>query len=101
MRKKPNTTKKAAAPAGRTAKPATPKTAPARPAAAKPKPKRTTPRAPVSPGTDAIAKRAYYIAEQRRADGQPGDEQGDWIEAERQFRAEASGKKRPSKSKAP
>ena len=101
MRKKPNTTKKAAAPAGPTAKPATPKKAPARPAAAKPKPKRTTPPAPVSPSTDAIATRAYYIAEQRRAHGQPGDEQQDWIEAERQLRAEASGKKRPSKSKAP
>ena len=101
MRKKNDPTKKATAPPARPAKPATPKKAPARPAAAKPKPKRAPQPAAVSPSTDAIATRAYFIAEKRRADGLPGDEQQDWIEAERQLLAEAAGKKRPAKSKAP
>ncbi len=101
MRKKNDTAKKATAPAARPAKPATPKKAPARPAAAKPKPKRASPPASVSPSTDAIATRAYFIAEKRRADGLPGDAQQDWIEAERHLLAEAAGKKRPAKSKAP
>lgn len=78
MRKKSNTTKKAAAPARRTAKPKTPR-APA----------------PVPPpSTDDIATRAYYLAEKRRTDGLPGDEQQDWIEAERQLRAEAARSKK-------
>ena len=98
MRKKSNTTKKAAAPAGRTAKPATGKQAPARRAAAKPQAPRAT--APVPPpSTDDIATRAYDLEEKRRTDGLPGDEQQDWIEAERQLRAEAAGQKRPAKSK--
>lgn len=36
-----------------------------------------------------VALRAYFIAEKRRADGLPGDEYQDWIEAERQLRTEA------------
>ena len=40
-----------------------------------------------------IALRAYFIAEKRQQQGQPGDSQSDWIEAERQLRAEASGTK--------
>ena len=42
--------------------------------------------------TDAIALRAYFIAEGRQATGGHGDEHGDWVEAERQLRAEAGRK---------
>jgi hypothetical protein len=38
---------------------------------------------------DDIALRAYYIAEKRRNFGLPGDEDQDWIEAERQLLAES------------
>src|SRR5438105_14951776 len=37
---------------------------------------------------DDIALRAYFIAEKRRNRGIPGDEHQDWLEAERQLRAE-------------
>jgi hypothetical protein len=37
-----------------------------------------------------IALRAYYIAEHRRNLRLPGDEVGDWVEAERQLRKEAA-----------
>jgi hypothetical protein len=36
-----------------------------------------------------VALRAYYIAERRRKLDVPGDEMGDWVEAERQLRKEA------------
>ena len=36
-----------------------------------------------------IALRAYYIAERRGKLGLPGDEMGDWVEAERQLSTEA------------
>lgn len=36
-----------------------------------------------------IALRAYYIAERRQKMGWPGDSTNDWVEAERQLRAEA------------
>ncbi len=36
-----------------------------------------------------IAVRAYFLAEDRHAAGQPGDHATDWLEAERQLRAEA------------
>ena len=39
--------------------------------------------------SDEIALRAYYIAEHRRNLSLPGDELGDWVEAERQLRKEA------------
>jgi len=42
--------------------------------------------------TDDIALRAYFIAEGRQATGGHGDEHGDWVEAERQLRAEAGRK---------
>lgn len=41
---------------------------------------------------DEIALRAYYIAEHRRNLSLPGDELGDWVEAERQLRKEAGRK---------
>jgi len=40
-----------------------------------------------------IALRAYYIAERRAKMGWHGDSTGDWVEAERQLRAEAARKK--------
>ena len=39
-----------------------------------------------------VALRAYYIAEHRKRLDLPGDEMGDWVEAERQLRKEV-GKK--------
>ena len=39
-----------------------------------------------------IALRAYYIAEKRQKLGIPGDSTSDWVEAERQLRAEAAKK---------
>ena len=39
--------------------------------------------------THDIALRAYYIAERRGKLGLPGDEMGDWVEAERQLSTEA------------
>jgi hypothetical protein len=41
---------------------------------------------------DDIALRAYYLAERRRSLNLPGDELGDWVEAERQLRKEAGEK---------
>ena len=68
-------------------------------AVAKPKPLKTpkTPKpakkkaAKVISNED-IALRAYFIAERRQASGGHGDEHGDWVEAERQLRAEAAKK---------
>lgn len=45
------------------------------------------PLAPAIP-TDEIALRAYFIAQNRRANGIPGDELSDWVEAERQLLSE-------------
>ena len=42
--------------------------------------------------TEEISLRAYYIAERRQAMGWPGDSAHDWIEAERQLKAEAKRK---------
>lgn len=41
---------------------------------------------------DEISLRAYFIAERRQAMGWPGDPTSDWIEAERQLKAEAARK---------
>jgi hypothetical protein len=41
-----------------------------------------------------IALRAYYISERRRDLSLPGDELGDWVEAERQLRKERLTKSR-------
>ncbi|MFZ4777159.1 MAG: hypothetical protein ACOYM3_17455 [Terrimicrobiaceae bacterium] len=40
-----------------------------------------------------IALRAYFIAERREKMGWLGDSTGDWVEAERQLKAEAARKK--------
>ncbi len=86
------------------AKPATKPVAKKKPAAPKAKPvaKAAKPAAkPVSPAytQDDVALRAYFIAEKRQAHGLPGDEHGDWIEAERQLAEEAK-KKKPKAKKA-
>ena len=39
---------------------------------------------------EAISLRAYYIAERRRASGEHGDEDADWVEAERQLIKEST-----------
>jgi DsbC/DsbD-like thiol-disulfide interchange protein len=39
-----------------------------------------------------IALRAYFIAEKRQKLGIPGDSTSDWVEAERQLKAEAANK---------
>ncbi len=43
---------------------------------------------------EAISLRAYFIAERRKAMGWAGDSASDWLEAERQVKAEAAGKAR-------
>lgn len=43
--------------------------------------------------SDDIALRAYFIAERRQKMGWHGDSTGDWVEAERQLKAEAARKK--------
>jgi hypothetical protein len=48
--------------------------------------------------TDDVALRAYFIAEKRHAQGLPGDEHQDWIEAERQLQAEAARRTRKKKT---
>lgn len=97
MAKKTETNTKPAAPAKRAAKP-TAKVKPAvvKPAAAKAKaPAKTTkPKAPAYT-LDDVTLRAYFISEKRRAEGLPGDEHQDWLEAERQLAAET----RPKKAK--
>jgi hypothetical protein len=56
--------------------------------------RRSAPTKPTAPSfTQAdIALRAYFISEQRRSTGAAGNEQQDWIEAERQLQAEFSRK---------
>ena len=64
-------------------------------ATARPKPRRTAAaRKKVAFEISAaeIALRAYYIAEHRRNLDLPGDELGDWVEAERQLRKESARK---------
>ena len=62
--------------------------------------KKATPKkaAPETPAytRDDVALRAYFISEKRRANGLPGDEHQDWLEAERRI-AEESAKKKTKK----
>ncbi len=97
---KKTTTDKAASPAkpavkATTTKPPAARKGTAAPAKqtkpAPPKAQRATkPKAVKGAGVTAedIALRAYFIAEKRRHNGLHGDEHHDWIEAERQLRAE-------------
>jgi len=48
----------------------------------------TKPAASITPAD--IALRAYFIAEKRQKLGLPGDSTNDWVEAERQLKAEAA-----------
>lgn len=97
MGTKKTTTTKTDAPSKRAAKPtATVKLAASgkRPVAKKPAAprKRAAAKAPKAPAftQEDIATRAYFVSERRRAAGLPGDEHGDWLEAERQLLAENS-----------
>lgn len=66
------------------------KPAPVKKAAAE-KPKKTV--APeIVLTTEEISLRAYFIAERRQAMGWPGDSTQDWVEAERQLKAETKRK---------
>jgi hypothetical protein len=48
--------------------------------------------ADVTVTSEQIQRRAYLIAERRKSSGVGGDEAGDWAQAERELRAEATGK---------
>ncbi len=96
----------AAAPAangdGAPPKDAVTKPAVAKASARKPPAKKKAPaRKPVTFSTEDIALRAYFIAEDRHRHGIAGDSHSDWIEAERQLRAETKKKsaKKPVRSK--
>jgi hypothetical protein len=115
MGKKTTTSTKAAAPEKRAAKPATKSKRTAEPAVITPPAKPATPRkttlavpksaspkrtvkpaakpAPAYTQAD-ISLRAYFIAEKRIAVGLPGDPHQDWLEAERQLKAEAASPKK-------
>ncbi|MEI6491502.1 MAG: DUF2934 domain-containing protein [Verrucomicrobiota bacterium] len=54
-------------------------------------PRKKAAKAAVISGED-IALRAYFIAERRHKMGWNGDSTGDWVEAERQLKAEAARK---------
>ena len=66
-------------------------------AKAKPAPRVTKPKAPAYTPED-VSLRAYFISEKRRAQGLPGDEHQDWIEAERQLAAETAKPKKAVKA---
>ena len=85
-----------AAPAPVPAEPKSPKLAiKAKPLVKKATPKKAAPETPAFTRDD-VALRAYFISEKRRANGLPGDEHQDWLEAERQI-AEESAKKKTKK----
>ena len=46
----------------------------------------------VTPTTEQIQVRAFFIAERRKALGLSGDDTGDWAKAERELQAEGTGK---------
>jgi hypothetical protein len=73
-----------------------------KPAAKKKAAKKVVRAKPVKFLTEDIALRAYFIAEHRHQHGLHGDEHSDWIEAERQLKAEhrkATAKKPATKKK--
>ena len=100
------TTSPAIEPAGSAAvaRGGTPATAPVKKKSTpKPKPaaSKTAKAKPVTYSQEDVALRAYFIAEDRNRKGLPGDSRSDWLEAERQLRAEQKKKsaKKPSVSK--
>ena len=99
------TTTKTPTPAKRAAKPSAAKPpAAAKKTAARAKPAKAaagpngTAKAPGFTADD-IALRAYFIAEKRCQHGLPGDERHDWLEAERQLRAEGVSPKKARSAK--
>jgi hypothetical protein len=75
------------------AKPAA-KKAPVKKAAAPKSGKAVEPEPEIVISIEDISLRAYFIAERRQAMGWPGDSTSDWVEAERQLKAEAKRAKR-------
>ena len=67
-----------------------------KPAAKKAAPRKTAPPTPKKPAftDDDVALRAYYLGEKRQQLGLPGDSHSDWVEAERQLKAESKPKAR-------
>jgi len=80
-----------------------PKKAAATKAPAKKKPARKAARKPAAKkkragfSTDDIALRAYFISEHRHRHGHHGDSHSDWIEAERQLKAERAAARKKAK----
>jgi hypothetical protein len=79
-------------------KPAAEKLVTEKPVAEKPAKKAAAPKAPRKKAVamaktftaEDIGLRAYFIAEKRQQTGQWGTPEGDWLEAERQLRAESA-----------
>ena len=100
---KKDTNAKPAAPAKRAAKPAAasapvgPKKAAAPKKPAKAAASKRAVKKPAAFTSDDVALRAYFIAEKRRAQGLPGDEHQDWLEAERQLRSESKAPRKPAR----
>jgi hypothetical protein len=79
-----------------------PKKAAAKKAPAKKKPVKKAARKPAAKkragfSTDDIALRAYFISEHRQKHGHHGDSHSDWIEAERQLKAEHAAARKKAK----
>jgi hypothetical protein len=79
-----------------------PKKAAASKAPAKKKPAKKAARKPAAKkragfSTDDIALRAYFISEHRQRHGRHGDSHSDWIEAERQLKAERAAARKKAK----
>lgn len=72
----------------------------AAPAAKKAPGRASSRKAPVEISTEDIQLRAYYIGEDRHRKNLPGDGHQDWLEAERQLRAELAKPKKASRKKA-
>lgn len=45
-----------------------------------------------------IARRAYFIAERRNQKGLPGDSKQDWLDAERELKAEVKKPRKPARA---
>ncbi|MBE2203108.1 MAG: DUF2934 domain-containing protein [Chthoniobacterales bacterium] len=88
VKEKKHAARKSKAPVATVPEPVTPESRPkAKKAKAAPRKKVAS----ISP--EEIGLRAYYIAERRQKMGWHGDSTSDWVEAERQLKAEAAKKK--------
>ena len=90
--KKQSTKKSAVKPVSEPAVPVETCVVEVKPKARKPK-AATGKKVPVEISSEDIALRAYFIAERRAKMGWHGDSTGDWVEAERQLKAEGARKK--------